>query len=99
MIKQLITSQIKKNRDLIINETKEIEGFTALLMKHRNTGIKWTLEEKSRLKHFLGRIAVYVPILLIFLLPFGSLLLPVLAEGLDRRKNGRAAMNRGSDNL
>jgi len=99
MIKRLITSQINKNRDLISNEAKEIEGFTKLLMKQRNTGIKWTQEDKSRLKHYLGRIAAYVPILLIFLLPFGMLLLPILAESLDRRKNRRIAAGKVSDNL
>jgi hypothetical protein len=99
MIKQFIKSQIKKNRDLISNEAKEMDGFTKLLMKQRNTGVKWTEEEKSLLKHFLGRIAVYVPIIFVFLLPFGTLLLPILAEGLDRRKNGRLLVSKDSDNL
>jgi hypothetical protein len=99
MIKKLIKSQIKKNRDLISNETKEINGFTKLLMKQRNTGIKWTQEEKSQLKQSLGRIAIYVPILLVFLLPCGMLLLPLLAESLDRRKNKRAAAKKDFYNL
>jgi hypothetical protein len=99
MIKQLIISQIKKNRDLILNETNEMNGFTKLLMKHRNTGIKWTKEEKTKLKHYLRRIAFYVPIVLVFLLPLGTLLLPILAETLDRRKNMRAALNTNSNNL
>jgi len=99
MIKQLITSQIKKNRDLILNETHEMNGFTELLMKHRNTGIKWTEEEKMKLRYYLCRIVVYVPIILVFLLPFGTLLLPILAESLDRRKNGRMANNHGSHAL
>ncbi|MCX5812923.1 MAG: LETM1 domain-containing protein [Proteobacteria bacterium] len=99
MIKHLITSQIKKNIDLITNETREIEGFTKLLMKHRNSGVKWTQEEKSQLKHSLRRIAMYVPILFVFLLPFGTLLLPVLAESLDRRKAKRAAINQDSHSL
>lgn len=93
MIRKLITSQIKKNRDLILNETKEMNGFTQLLMKHRNTGVKWTKEEKSKLKYYLCRIVVYVPVILVFLLPFGTLLLPVLAESLDRRNNNRTVNN------
>ena len=99
MIKYLITSQINKNKDLIVNETKEIEGFSKLLMKHRNTGINWTKEEKLKLRHYLCRIAIYVPVLLVFLLPLGTLLLPVLAESLDRRKKGRAAINQDSHSL
>jgi hypothetical protein len=98
MIKHLITSQIKKNKDLILNETNEMNGFTKLLMKHRNTGIEWTREEKIKLKYYLWRIAIYVPIIIIFLLPFGTLLLPVLAESLDRRKNRRPPINKDSCN-
>jgi hypothetical protein len=98
MIKQLIMSQIKKNRDLILNETNEMNGFTKLLMKHRNTGIRWTNEEKTKLRYYLCRIAFYVPILLVFLLPFGTLLLPVLAESLDRRKNRRSPISTDSYN-
>jgi hypothetical protein len=98
MIKHLITSQIKKNKDLILNETNEMNGFTKLLMKHRNTGIEWTREEKIKLRYYLWRIAIYVPIIVIFLLPFGTLLLPVLAESLDRRKNRRPPINTDSYN-
>jgi hypothetical protein len=98
MIKHLIISQIKKNKDLILNETNEMNGFTKLLMKHRNTGIEWTREEKIKLKYYLWRIAIYVPIIIIFLLPFGTLLLPVLAESLDRRKNRRPPINTDSCN-
>jgi hypothetical protein len=90
MIKNFIISQIKKNKDLILNETNEMSDFTKLLMKQRNTGTKWTREERLKLRYYLCRIAIYVPIILIFLLPFGTLLLPVLAESLDRRKNRRA---------
>ncbi|MCX5804647.1 MAG: hypothetical protein NT010_01080 [Proteobacteria bacterium] len=75
-----------------------MNGFTKLLMKHRNTGIEWTREEKIKLKYYLWRIAIYVPIIIIFLLPFGTLLLPVLAESLDRRKNRRPPINKDSCN-
>jgi hypothetical protein len=98
MIKHLIVSQIKKNKDLILNETNEMNGFTKLLMKHRNTGVELTREEKLKLKYYLWRIAIYVPIIIIFLLPFGTLLLPVLAESLDRRKNRRPPVNKDSCN-
>ncbi len=60
-----------------------------LLMKRRNTGVEWTGEEMTRLKSHLKRLSLYMPVLIVFVLPFGSLLLPVLAETLDRRKNGR----------
>lgn len=60
-----------------------------LLMKQRNTGVKWTREEKTQLKSNLKHLSLYVPALIIFALPFGSLLLPVLTEVLDRRDKDR----------
>jgi hypothetical protein len=60
-----------------------------LLMKHRNKGQKWTREEKKEIKTHLKNISRIVPSVIIFLLPGGSLLLPFLAEVLDRRKEKR----------
>lgn len=60
-----------------------------ILMKPRNTGEKWTKEEKREIKRHLKRISKIFTILIIFLLPGGSLLLPILAEVLDRRKTRR----------
>jgi len=60
-----------------------------LLMKERNSGEKWTGEEKREIKIHLKNISKIVPILIIFLLPGGSILLPFLAEILDRRKTRR----------
>jgi len=78
-----------KNRTMIINEAKYFRGFMLLLMKQRNTGVKWTGEERTQLKSDLKRLSLYVPVLIIFALPFGSLLLPVLTEVLDRRDKDR----------
>jgi uncharacterized Tic20 family protein len=60
-----------------------------LLMKQKNTGIKWTKAEKDQLKNHLRHLSLYIPALIIFLLPFGSLCIPVLAEILERRNNLR----------
>jgi hypothetical protein len=62
-----------------------MNDFMMLLMKQRNTGNKWTNEDIKKIKSHLIRFVLYVPVLIIFLLPFGSLLLPVLAEIMDRR--------------
>lgn len=78
-----------KNRAVIINEGKYLRNFMLLLMKQRNTGVKWTVEEKTELKSNLKRLSLYVPVLIVFALPFGSLLLPVLTEILDRRDKDR----------
>lgn len=63
-----------------------------LLMKHRNrnTRYTWTKEEKKILCAHLWRLSSYVPAFIIFCLPGGFLLFPLLAEILDRRKNKRA---------
>ena len=74
-------------QELIFNEAQHIQGFLQLLFKPRNTDLKWQKEEKQQLKNHLKRLSLYMPILIIFTLPGGSLLLPILAEILDRRKN------------
>jgi len=78
-----------KNKEFILSEVLEIKGLMQLLMKHRNTGQKWTKEEIKQIKGHLKNISKIVPMLIIFLLPGGSLLLPFLAEVLDRRKTRR----------
>jgi hypothetical protein len=76
-------------KDLLYAEADTMKGFMALLMKPRNTGIPWTAEEISALKFYIRHLAHYVPFMIVFLLPFGSLLLPVMAEVLDRRRERR----------
>ena len=78
---------LERYRDLLYAEADTMRGFMALLMKPRNTGIPWTQEEIRRLKLYIRHLARYVPVLVIFLLPFGSLLLPAMAEFLDRRRS------------
>jgi len=89
MIRSFLKKHILKNRVLIIKEGKYLHDFMWLLMKPRNTGVEWTIEEKTQLKSHLKHLSLYVPALIIFALPFGSLLLPVLTEVLDRREKDR----------
>ncbi len=89
MIGRFIKSQLRKNKDLILDEVRQVDGFFQLLMKQRNTGIKWSPSEKVRLKQYLRRLVGYTPVLCIFLLPAGFLLIPLLAEVIDRRKRSR----------
>lgn len=96
-IKNQLLRTVAKNRAMILNEAQNISGFMHLLMKHRNTGVTWTREEKQLLKMHLVHLSCYVPILAIFVLPFGSLLIPVLAEILDRRANHRKARAQNPD--
>jgi len=89
MIKGYLIKQIKNNRDFILQEVLAVKGLMHVLMKNRNTGEKWTREEKKEIKKHLRNISKIVPVILIFLLPGGSVLLPILAAILDRRKTIR----------
>ncbi len=89
MVKRFLKAHIAKHRDLILREGGHLSDFMKLLMKRRNNGGPWTGEERARLKGHLRRLSLYVPVLLVFLLPFGMLLLPILAEVLDRRAKDR----------
>ena len=77
---------IINNREFLLKEILEVKGLVQLLMKCRNTGKKWTREEKNKIKMHLKNISKAVPAAGIFLLPGGSLLLPFLIDMLDRRK-------------
>ncbi len=86
MIRSFLSKQLLKNKSLFFREAERVSGFLYLLMKQRNTGEAWTPEEKREIKKQLKYLAMYIPILVIFLLPGGSLFIPFLAEVMDRRK-------------
>jgi len=89
MIPGYFKGLIIKNKKFIVDEVLAVKGLMQLLMKQRNTGQTWTEEEVRAIRKHLRNISKIVPALIIFLLPGGSLLLPFLAEILDRRKKVR----------
>ncbi len=89
MVKNYIKRLIVINKKAILMEVLSIKGLMQILMKTRNTDEKWTKEEKKEIKMHLRNIAKIVPAVALFSLPGGSLLLPVLAEVLDRRRTRR----------
>ena len=89
MIKNYLKRLIVINKEAILMEVLSISGLMQLLMKSRNTDEKWTSEEKKEMKRHLKNIAKIVPAVVVFALPGGSFLLPILAEALDRRKTRR----------
>ncbi len=89
MIKRYLNRLILSNKEAILMEVLSIRGLIQLLMKTRNTDEKWTKKEKKEIKGHLRNIAKIIPAAAIFCLPGGSLLLPILAEVLDRRKARR----------
>ena len=84
-VKQLVAA----NRHFIISEFRNIQGFLSLLFKERNTGQKWTMEEKREIIRLIKRFSLYIPGLVIFVLPGGRFLLPFLILYLDRRQGRR----------
>ena len=89
MIKKYLKRLIIVNKEAILMEVLAIRGLMQLFMKTRNTDETWTREEKTEIKTHLKNIAKIIPAVAIFSLPGGSLLLPILAEALDRRKTRR----------
>ena len=89
MIKSYVKRLLTQNRQFILTEVLAVKGLMQLLMKNRNTGERWTKEEKKEIKKHLKHISKMVPVIIVFLLPGGTLLLPFLAEVLDRRKTIR----------
>ncbi|MBI5099979.1 MAG: hypothetical protein HZB30_12170 [Nitrospirae bacterium] len=97
MIRFLLKKIISRQKELILQEASRIQDFMRLLMKLRNTGKKWTREEKKQLKLHIIHLSVYVPVLIIFLLPGGSLLIPILADILERRKKKERLIQQDAD--
>jgi hypothetical protein len=78
-----VASELKA---IILAEISHIQGFMQLLMKPRN-GMPWSAEDRAAILLHLKHLAKTLPVLVIFTLPGGSLLLPLLAWFLDRRRN------------
>ncbi len=88
-MKTFLRKIIRKHKVLILNEASQMHGFMRLLMKQINTREKWTSEEKAELRRDIKHLSLYIPVLILFCLPFGMILVPVLAETLDRRSTRR----------
>ncbi|HSB70663.1 MAG TPA: hypothetical protein VLT62_15155 [Candidatus Methylomirabilis sp.] len=89
MLSQFLKRRIASQQALILPHVLAIKGLMRLLMKVRNTGEPWTPEELREIRTHLWGLAKLVPIVFVFLLPGGLLLLPILAEVLDRRTRPR----------
>src|SRR5436190_7387381 len=76
-------------RTAALQHILEIRGLMRLLMKPRNSQKPWTTEEKAQIIVHLKEISKTIPLLALFCLPGGSLLLPIFASLLDRRRAQR----------
>ncbi|TAN41840.1 MAG: hypothetical protein EPN22_13955 [Nitrospirae bacterium] len=91
MIKKIFRRIFENNRELILSEGRFFNDFIHLVFKERNSSEKWTDEELRLLRKHLKHLTAYIPGLIVFFLPGSMLLLPILAEAIDRRKHLRNA--------
>ncbi len=75
---------------MVYAEAEHLEGFVALLMKRRNRN-DWTAEDRVALRRHLKALGKSLPVIGLFALPGGMILVPVLAMILDRRSRPRVA--------
>jgi hypothetical protein len=75
---------LAKYRKRILKEVDSVKDLTTLLMI--GTQRSWTKSELLLIKTHFVIIGKKIPILMVFLLPGGLILLPLLVEVLDRRK-------------
>jgi len=71
-------------REKILKEIGSAKDLMALLMK--GTRGKWTKSDLAKIKVHLVSLGKKFPILMVFMLPGGTILLPLLVEVLERRK-------------
>ena len=95
MIGTLFKSHIRKYRNILLDEARRVDGFMRLLMKQRNTGTRWTKDEKAQLRRYLWGLVFYAPMLFVLFLPGGFFLIPLLAEVVDRRRRSRKPIDKG----
>jgi len=75
---------------MVYAEAVHLEGFVTLLMKRRNGG-DWNADDKIALRGHLKALGKSLPVIGLFALPGGLILVPVLAMILDRRSRPRVA--------
>ena len=76
-----------KYRVKIVKEVRTAKNLMSLIMKGSRSG--WQKEELVEIKTHLYNLSKKIPVFLVFLLPGGILLLPLLVEILDRRKSSK----------
>ena len=92
MIKKYIKKLIIVNKEAILMEVLSVKGLMQLLMKTRNADKKWTRADRQEIRMHLRNISKIIPVVALYSLPGGSILLPILAEALDRRKGRRLSV-------
>lgn len=77
-----------RERVRLRDEMSETQRLVPLLMKQRN-GACWTDKERREVQQQLRRMVLLSPYLMLFVMPGGLFLLPLLAWWMDRRRHHR----------
>ncbi|MDZ4202987.1 MAG: hypothetical protein U1C96_12670 [Gallionella sp.] len=77
-----------RERLRIRDEMSATQRLVPLVMKQRN-GEHWTVEDRREIREHLHRMAALSPYMVLFVMPGGLFMLPVLAWWLDRRRLSR----------
>lgn len=81
-----VGSYTTRQKQLLLSEMVQVNGFMPLLMKQRNRQ-RWSGEDKAELAAHLKRLSQLSPYLMLISMPGGFLMLPALAWWLDRRRS------------
>lgn len=82
--REVLKEILIRYRKKILHEMEAVKDLTSLIMQGSRR--RWTSEELRRIKEHLLVLGKKIPVLLVFMLPGGTVLLPLLVEVLDRRK-------------
>ena len=75
-----------RERRYLLAEMVQMKGLLPVLMKRRNKQ-KWSGEDIAEIRSQLARLQRISPYLVVFVMPGGFAMLPILAWWLDRRRN------------
>lgn len=76
---------IDREKKYLVTELSQVKGLMPLLMKRRNKQ-RWSVEDRKALAVHMRRLRDVSPYIVVFAMPGGLAMLPVLAWWLDRRR-------------
>lgn len=76
---------IDREKKYLVTELSQVKGLMPLLMKPRNKQ-RWSAEDRKELANHMRRLRDVSPYIVVFAMPGGLAMLPILAWWLDRRR-------------
>lgn len=78
-----------REKKYLVSELSQVKDLMPLLMKPRNRQ-KWSAEDRRELAMHMKRLRDVSPYIVVFAMPGGLAMLPILAWWLDRRRGQRS---------